>query len=130
MTIKFLESYRLKIRRLNLIEEELKAVEYNIAGIDPAKAAVQTGKPGDPTAVCALRLIELREKFASEIDRLSSDIKRIQNYIEGIEDDNIKMIAELRFYRGLTYKEIGRRTNYHYSTCIKLLKNYVSQNSQ
>lgn len=128
MTFAELNSYKDKVEQLEIIREELKA-EY-LKGIDPSQVSVQTGTVGDPTAIFALRSMEIEKQLISEYNSLVKEIKEIQDYIFSIKDDDVKTIAELKFIKGLSYEKIGEMLNYHYSTCIKKLNTYISQNSQ
>ncbi len=128
MTFAELDSYKDKVKQLEIIREELKA-EY-MKGIDPSQVSVQTGTVGDPTALFALRSMELERQLSAEFNRLVAEIEEIQRYIFSIQDETVKTIAELKFIKGMTYEEIGEKMNYHYSTCIKKLNAYLSQHSQ
>lgn len=128
MTFAELDSYKDKVKQLEIIREELKA-EY-LKGIDPSQISVQTGTVGDPTAVLALRSLELEKQLSAEFNRLVAEIEEIQRYIFSIQDETVKTIAESKFIKGMTYEEIGQKMNYHYSTCIKKLNAYLSQHSQ
>jgi predicted transcriptional regulator len=128
MTFAELNSYKDKVEQLEIIREELKA-EY-LKGIDPSQVSVQTGTVGDPTALFALRSMELERQLSAEFNRLVAEIEEIQRYIFSIQDEIVKTIAELKFIKGMTYEEIGEKMNYHYSTCIKKLNTYLSQHSQ
>ncbi len=128
MTFAELNSYKDKVEQLEIIREELKA-EY-LKGIDPSQVSVQTGTVGDPTALFALRSMELERQLSAEFNRLVAEIEEIQRYIFSIQDETVKTIAELKFIKCMTYEEIGQKMNYHYSTCIKKLNAYLSQHSQ
>ena len=128
MTFAELDSFKDKVKQLEIIREELKA-EY-LKGIDPSQISVQTGTVGDPTALFALRSMELERQLSAEFNRLVAEIEEIQRYIFSIQDEIVKTIAELKFIKGMTYEEIGEKMNYHYSTCIKKLNTYLSQHSQ
>ena len=128
MTFAELNSYKEKVEQLEIIREELKA-EY-LKGIDPSQVSVQMGTVGDPTALFALRSMELERQLSAEFNRLVAEIEEIQRYIFSIQDGTVKTIAELKFIKGMTYEEIGEKMNYHYTTCIKKLNTYLSQHSQ
>lgn len=128
MTFAELNSYKDKVEQLEIFREELRA-EY-LKGIDPSQISVQTGTVGDPTALFALRSMELERQLSAEFNRLVAEIEEIQRYIFSIQDETVKTIAELKFIKGMTYEEIGQKMNYHYSTCIKKLNAYLSQHSQ
>ncbi len=127
MNILFLESYITKTRQLDLLREELKA-EY-LKGIDPAQVSVQSGT-SDPTAVFALRSIELKEKLSAEFDQLVSDIKEIQEYIFSIADPECREIAIRRCIKGETYEQIGEAMFMHRTTVRRKLKKYVAHNAR
>lgn len=128
MTIEFLESYRSKVRQMDLIREELNA-EY-LKGIDPSQISIQSGKTGDPTAVFALHSIELKEKLSAEFDQLVSDIKEIQEYIFSIADPECREIAIRRCIKGETYEQIGEAMFMHRTTVRRKLKKYVAHNAR
>lgn len=127
MTIEFLESYKSKVRQMDLIREELKA-EY-LKGIDPSQISVQSGKTGDPTAVFALRSIELKEKLSAEFNQLVSDIKEIQDYIFSIADPECREIAIRRFIKGETYEHIGEAMYMHKTTAFYKLRRYIKHST-
>ncbi len=127
MTIEFLESYQSKVRQLDIIREELKA-EY-LKGIDPSQVSVQSGSTGDPTAVFAMRSIELREKLSAEFDRLVADIKEIQHYIFSIADPECREIAMRRCFKGETYEQIGEAMYMHKTTALRKLRKHVATNA-
>lgn len=128
MTIMQLKTYKAKLRQLDIIREELKGVY--LKGIDPSQVSIQAGSVGDPTAIFALRSMEIEKQLINEYNSLVKEIKEIQDYIFSIKDQDVKTIAELKFIKGLSYEKIGEMLNYHYSTCIKKLNTYISQNSQ
>lgn len=127
MTIEFLESYKSKVRQLDLIREELHA-EY-LKGIDPSQISIQSGKTGDPTAVFALRSMELKEKLSAEFDKLVSDIKEIQEYIFSIADPEYREIAIRRCIKGETYEHIGEAMYMHKTTALRKLRKYIATNA-
>lgn len=127
MTIEFLESYKSKVRQMDLIREELKA-EY-LKGIDPSQISVQSGKTGDPTAVFALRSIELKEKLSAEFNQLVSDIKEIQDYIFSIADPECREIAIRRCIKGETYEHIGEAMYMHKTTAFYKLRRYIKHST-
>lgn len=127
MTIEFLESYQSKVRQLDIIREELN--EEYLKGIDPSQVSVQSGSTGDPTAVFAMRSIELREKLSAEFDRLVADIKEIQHYIFGIADPECREIAMRRCFKGETYEQIGEVMYMHRTTTRRKLQKYLAHNA-
>lgn len=127
MTIEFLESYQSKVRQLDIIREELN--EEYLKGIDPSQVSVQSGSTGDPTAVFALRSIELKEKLSAEFDRLVADIKEIQHYIFGIADPECQEIAMRRCFKGETYEQIGEAMYMHKTTAFYKLRRYIQHST-
>ena len=127
MTIRELETYRSKIRQLDLLKEQMK-VEY-LSSIDPARIRVQNGNKSDPTAELALREISLLNKYEEEYNALLKKVKTMQNYILGISDNECREIALRRFIKGQSYEEIGKAMFMHRSTAFRKLKNYVAHNA-
>lgn len=128
MTIEFLESYKSKVRQLDLIREELKV--ENLKGIDTSQISVQPGKTGDPTAVFALRSIELNEKLSAKYNELCLEVKKIQNYIFSIKDDECREIAIRRAFKGESYEQIGSEMFMHRTTARRKLQKYIAHNAR
>lgn len=127
MTVQFLESYRSRLRQLEIMREQLHLSYIN--GIDTTKVNVQSGRTGNPTAEFALREIELAKSLEKEYLQIAADVKAIQDYIFNIDDPECKEIAMRRCLKGETYEQIGEAMFMHRTTAFYKLRRYVSHNS-
>lgn len=127
MTVQFLESYRSRLRQLEIMREQLNLSYIN--GIDTTRVSVQSGKTGNPTAELALREIELAKSLEKEYLQIAADVKAIQDYIFNMDDPECKEIAMRRCLKGETYEQIGEAMYMHRTTAFYKLRRYVSHNS-
>lgn len=127
MTVQFLESYRSRLRQLEIMREQLNLSYIN--GIDITRVSVQSGKTGNPTAEFALREIELAKSLEKEYLQIAADVKAIQDYIFNMDDPECKEIAMRRCLKGETYEQIGEAMFMHRTTAFYKLRRYVSHNS-
>lgn len=127
MTVQFLESYRSRLRQLEIMREQLNLSYIN--GIDTTRVSIQSGKTGNPTAEFALREIELAKSLEKEYLQIAADVKAIQDYIFNMDDPECKEIAMRRCLKGETYEQIGEAMFMHRTTAFYKLRRYVSHNS-
>lgn len=127
MTIQFLETYRSRVRQLEIMKEQLNLSYIN--GIDTTRVSVQSGKTGDPTAEFALREIELYKSLEREYLQIVADVKTIQDYIFDIKDSECKEIAIRRCLKGETYEQIGEAMFMHRTTARRKLQKYIAHNA-
>ena len=51
---------------------------------------------------------------------------RIEGIIDGIDDEEVRAIARMRFVLCLKWEEIGERVHLERTTCAKKLKKYIN----
>lgn len=127
MTVQFLESYRSRLRQLEIMREQLNLSYIN--GIDTTRVSIQSGKTGNPTAEFALREIELAKSLEKEYLQIAADVKAIQDYIFNIDDPECKEIAMRRCLKGETYEQIGEAMFMHRTTALRKLQKYIAHNA-
>lgn len=127
MTVQFLESYRSRLRQLEIMREQLHLSYIN--GIDTTRVSVQSGRTGNSTAEFALREIELAKSLEKEYLQIAADVKAIQDYIFNMDDPECKEIAMRRCLKGETYEQIGEAMFMHRTTALRKLQKYIAHNA-
>lgn len=112
------------------IKEKIEEIESRYIGaINYSNDRVQTGRISDSTRDIAIKVAELTELYEVKLKELFIQRARIERFIDGIEDSDIRLIVRLRHINCMTWEQIGQEMNYHYSTIIKKYQNHFSQNS-
>lgn len=124
MTIDTLKSCRSITFEIELIEERLTRLR---SAMERATSILQVkggnngsqvaDKIGDQTA----KYIDLEETHINALIALEAEISSISNEINKLPDNQQK-IMKLRYFKGLSWKEIAKRTNYTQDHCIRLQK--------
>lgn len=127
MTVQFLESYRSRLRQLEIMREQLHLSYIN--GIDTTRGSIQSGRTGNPTAEFALREIELAKSLEKEYLQIAADVKAIQDYIFNMDDPECKEIAMRRCLKGESYEQIGEAMYMHRTTALRKLQKYIAHNA-
>ena len=110
MTIEDLEQYR-------GISSEIKALEVEIDALyDPRKSPngrQLSGGPGstpsDPTGHNAMKIIELTEKKLTLLTKWRDMALSIEQWLERVDDAEIRSIIRWRYIIGLSWKQTGKR---------------------
>lgn len=83
--------------------------------------SVQSGSVGDPTAGIALKIVQLDEEIAQDIERLV-DLKAEARALFAQLDDDLKYksVMELRYLECMTWREVAQSLHFSYKYVFKL----------
>ncbi len=87
--------------RLADLEQESSIGSLNMDGMPHGTT------PGDPVARMAIARATLHEHLAQLLTDLEEKEREIRNYIDGVEDEEVKLIIEWRFIDLLDWYEIA-----------------------
>lgn len=111
---------RLKRRIAELPDDTIGGGGGDISG-------VRSSMPGDPTGRLAQKKIALYEQLAKALeDKIDAEIK-IRAFINRIEDQEIKTIAELRCLYLESWADIGEELHADRTTVSKKFRSYLKQ---
>ena len=118
------------LNRLYWLKKEIKEIENQIKELTVLSATAMSGMPSSkkvssPVERFVLRMERLKEKMAQKYDELLAETERIEEYIEGIEDVEVRLIARKRFIEHKDYQTIGDEMFIDRTTAAKKLKRYV-----
>ena len=62
-----------------------------------------------------------------KIEKYIDELERIENIIEGIEDEVVRVIARMRFVECCKWRDIAKKVRYDESVCYRKLKKYFEE---
>lgn len=119
-----------KLNALYWLKQEIAQIENQIKELTVLSAAAITGMPSgngvsSPVERFYDRLESLKEKLQRKLDQYIAEKERIEDYIENIDDAEVRVIARKRFIENKTYEVIGDEMYTDGSTARKKLKRYL-----
>lgn len=118
------------LNALYWLKQEITQIENQIKEITVLSAAAITGMPkgnsvSSPVEKFYERLEKLKEKLQAKLDQYITEKERIEDYIENMDDAEVRVIARKRFIENKTYQVIGDEMYTDGSTARKKLKRYL-----
>lgn len=123
------KTYYLK-KNIDRLEEQLK--ELNNLGSTPITDMPKGTGTSDPTQKYFLKKALITEKLIKKYDEYLDEYDKIYDYINKIEDEEIKLIASLRFIDHKDWFDIAEEISpenkiIHWTTPRKKLKRYLER---
>ena len=116
--------YYLKQERIQ-IENQIK--ELTILSAVPMSGMPKGNSVSSPVERFAERLEQLKEKLQRKCAEILTETERIEEYIENIDDVEVRLIARKRFIENKTYRVIGEEMYTDGTTARKKLKRYFER---
>ena len=118
------------LNRLYWIKKEIQQIENRIKELTVLSATAMSGMPSSkkassPVERFVLRMESLTDKLAQKYEELANETERIEEYIECIEDVEVRLIARKRFIEHKDYQTIGDEMFIDRTTAAKKLKRYL-----
>ena len=119
-----------KLNKLYFLKIELKELKDEIENLSEISATSFSGMPhgsgtNDPIQQFLIKKQKLIEKLNKKLERYIEELTRIENFIDSIEDAEIRAIARLRFIENLTWEDIGVKMHLDRSVCYRKIKKYI-----
>lgn len=130
-----------KLNKLYYIKKNIKALEEELAEINNLGSAPlndmpkANGKVSNPTELFMLRRNRILEKLETKKDQYLEEYETINNFIEKIEDEEVKLIARLRFIKQKNWFDIAEEISpedriTHWTTPRKKLNRYLESKKE
>lgn len=124
MTYNELDRYRQLKNRIHYIEVEISELaELSAVRLD---GMPHSRSPGDPVYQAFRRAERLREMLELKKQQAQSELERIIEFIENVDDTEMQNILTARFIEGKTYEQIGDKLFLHYTTVIYKLNRFLN----
>ncbi len=116
-----------KLYYLKMEIEELKKEIRNLAELSSVEYGFTKGSGGvsNPTEQFFMKKQKLVEKLNDKLEKYIDELTRVESIIDGIEDDEIRLIARLRFVDNLKWDKIAIKVHSDRSVCYRKLKKYL-----
>lgn len=116
-----------KLNKLYFLKIEINELKNEINNLSEISATNMSGMPGgnkksDPTQQFLIKKQKLIEKLNKKLEIYIEELTRIENFIDSIEDAEIRAIARLRFIENWTWEDIGRKMHSDRSVCYRKIK--------
>lgn len=126
MTINELSKYHNVKIEIKQLEDTVKELETTIVG-----SSKITGMPlkvtgnSSPTERIGIKLAQLKLKIESKKESLIDEAHKIEDFLETVEESEIRIIIRKRFLEGKTWKEVSKDIIADRSTPYYRLKKYL-----
>lgn len=119
------------LNKLYYLKIDIENIKKEIDNIPTMSSSQLTGMPhgsgvSNPVLSYVLKKEELTEKLNQKIAKYTDELTRIEGIIDGIDDEEVRAIARMRFVLCLKWEEIGERVHLERTTCAKKLKKYIN----
>ena len=122
MEIKKLNKLYYMKKNIKELEEEL--AELNNLGSAPLNDMPKGNTTGNPTESFVIKKSRILEKLKDAHELYLSEYEKISDFINNIEDEEIKLIARLRFIKHKDWESIGKEVNADRTTPSKKFRKY------
>lgn len=118
------------LNRLYWIKKEIRQIENQIKELTVLSAVSMNGMPkgsgvSSPVEMIYDRLEKLKLKLLAKREESIAEQEKLEQYIETIEDDEVRVFARGRFIECKSYEQIGNENYVDRTTVAKKLRNYI-----
>lgn len=125
-----------ELNKLYYIRKNIKALEEELAELNNLGSAPlndmpkANGKVSNPTELFAIRKNRILEKLTKEYVKYLTEYEKINNFIDEIDDEEVKLISRLRFIKQKNWFDIAEEISpedkiTHWTTPRKKLNRYL-----
>lgn len=130
-----------KLNKLYYIKKNIKPLEEELAELNNLGSAPLNdmpkadGKVSDPTTLFVMKKNRILEKLMKEYETYLTEYEKIKKFIDGIEDEEVKLIARLRFIKQKNWFDIAEEISpedkiTHWTTPRKKLNRYLESKKE
>ena len=121
-----------RLNKLFWLKKEIEQIEMQIKELTVLSATAMSGMPSSGTVSSPVekfydRLEKLRNKLQAKLNEYIAEKERIEEYIENIEDPEVRVIARLRFIDNEDFQTIGNEMFMDRTTAYRKLKKYIEK---
>lgn len=122
MTEKELSRYYKIRKEAEDLETRIKEFGDGVSGIQIKDIITQSSIKGSSIQE---RLVELKDKWYEKRISALEEYLKIENYIDGVDDPEIRLIMRMRFLDLMTWDEIGEKTYQERTTVSKKVRRFL-----
>lgn len=128
MTINELSKYhniKIEIKQLEDTVEELESTLIGSSKVTGMPSVVHSNS--SPTERIGIKLAQLKDKLDKKKELLLDEAHKIEDFLETVDEEEIRIIIRERFLNGKTWDEISKIIITDRSTPYYRLKNYLKR---
>lgn len=119
------------LNKLYYLKLEIEDLKEEINNLSTISSIELTGMPhgssiSNPTEQYFLKKEKLLERLNYKLEKYIDERENIENRIENIDDEEVRMIARYRFIDNLKWEEIGKKMYRDRSVCSRKLNKYLA----
>ena len=123
------------LNKLYWIKKEIKQIEERIKELTVLSAVNFSGMPSSNTVSSPVekfneRLDKLNRKLVAKLIKSLEEEERIEDYIETIDDVEIRVLARARFIECKSWQKIGDENHMDRTTAYKKLNKYIRERNE
>lgn len=120
------------LNKLYWLKQEVKQIENQIRELTILSAFEMSGMPSSnsvssPVEQFYAKLDKLRTKLQKAKEKVADEVERLESYIEGIEDEEIRTLARARYLECKTWEVIGEENHMERTTVSKKVRKYFGK---
>ncbi len=128
MTIKKLSQYHNLKKEIKQINDAINLLESTIIGASSLSNVKNAQTKKDSTTErIGLKIANLKEKLEKKTNLLIDEYEILEDYLEKVENAELRIIIRKRFLEEKTWYEIGKEINTDRSTPYYKLTKYLSK---
>lgn len=124
-----------ELNSLYYISQRIKTLKRRIAELDPEigiGSSAMNGMPhgsgvSNPLETLVMKKVALEDDLSKELSLKLDEERKIQNYISAVDDEEIRLIMELRFIHLMKWQDIGTQIHSDRTTAYRKIKKYLSE---
>lgn len=123
------------LNKLYWLKKEVTQIENQIKELTILSAFEMSGMPSSnsvssPVEQFYAKLDKLRTKLLKAKEKVADEAERLESYIEGIEDDEIRCLARARYLECKTWEVIGDESHMDRRTASRKLEKYFGKDAK
>lgn len=128
MTIKELSQYHNVKIEIQQIKDNIEEIETTIIGSSKIAGIPITSSSNNsnPTERIGMKLAKSKTTLENKTDKLLDELNKIEDFLNTVDDGEIRIIIRKRFIEGKTWKEVSKDIIADRSTPYYKLKKYLN----
>ena len=119
-----------KLNKLYYLKIEIKELKDEIENLSEISSPSLSGMPhsgklSNPPEQYFLKKERLLKKLNKKLEKYIDELERTENIIDSIEDEEVRVIARMRFIDCCKWREIARKVHLDRSVCSRKLDKYL-----
>ena len=119
-----------KLNKLYYLKIEIKELKDEIENLSEISSPSFSGMPhgvklSNPPEQYFLKKEKLLKKLNKKLEKYIDELERTENIIDSIEDEEVRVIARMRFIDCCKWREIARKVHLDRSVCSRKLDKYL-----